>query len=140
MQSISRPALRVAIGGALRLPSSAAAHRPRRLLARRASPVCLAAQRGAVELLLDKVPGEGQVLSARLDPDVRQRAELGEIRPVRGWGLQLPMAPLPAVCLATQPHIPFPHANASARLPVQPSRHAAGGSQWVTWLPPPVCG
>ncbi|KAI7841022.1 hypothetical protein COHA_005250 [Chlorella ohadii] len=75
MQSISRPALRLAVGGAVRLPSSAAAHRPRRLLARRATPVCLAAQRGAVELLLDKVPGEGQVLSAKLSPDVRQRAE-----------------------------------------------------------------
>lgn len=140
MQSISRPALRLAVGGAVRLPSSAAAHRPRRLLARRATPVCLAAQRGAVELLLDKVPGEGQVLSAKLSPDVRQRAERGEPRLERGRGLQVATAPPSALCSAIPPHIASPQANTHVCLFLQPSRHAAGGSQWVTWLPPPACG
>ncbi len=130
----------------MRLPSRAAAHRPRRLLARRAAPVCLAAQRGAVELLLDKVPGEGQVLSAKLSADVRQRAERGEPRPSwtcqgKAEGCSLPgRVCLPALCSATQLHIASPRTNANVRLPLQPSRHAAGGSQWVTWRPRPVCG
>lgn len=57
-----------------RLPTRRLAARPLPR-ARRAAPICLAARRGAVDLLLDKVPGEGAVLSAKLNPDVRQRAE-----------------------------------------------------------------
>ena len=37
-------------------------------------PVAAAAQRSQVELLLDNVAGKGELLSPRLDPDVRQRA------------------------------------------------------------------
>lgn len=48
----------------------AAAARPRRPV------LCSAQQRpGTVELLLDSVAGKDEVLSAKLEPDVRQRAE-----------------------------------------------------------------
>lgn len=80
---LSASMARLPAGGAARLPALRA--RPlaaaRRLPARRASPVCLAGQRGAVELMLDRMPGEGEVLSAKLNPDVRQRAERGACAP-----------------------------------------------------------
>lgn len=63
--------------GALRLPARRPLAARPQLPARRAAPACSAAQRGAVELLLDKVPGEREVLSAKLNPDVRQRTERG---------------------------------------------------------------
>ena len=79
MHMLSARSSRLPAGGAARLPPPRplTARRPLRLPARRASPVCLAGQRGAVEMLLDRVPGEGEVLSAKLNPDVRQRAERG---------------------------------------------------------------
>lgn len=43
-------------------------------LSRRRLLVAASAQRGAVELLLDSVAGKGELLSPKLDPDVRQRA------------------------------------------------------------------
>lgn len=110
-----------------RLPTRRLAARPLPR-ARRAAPICLAARRGAVDLLLDKVPGEGAVLSAKLNPDVRQRAEQGapasdlEARP-------------PASCA-----LPYCRPCSIQRLPpLQPSRRVAGGLQWATWLPPRAC-
>ncbi len=44
------------------------------LSSRRRLLVAASAQRGAVELLLDNVAGKGELLSPKLDPDVRQRA------------------------------------------------------------------
>mgnify|MGYP001810512255 CR=1 FL=1 len=63
--------------------------------------VAAAAARSPVEVLLDGVPGKGELLSPRLDPEVRQRAERAiaarggrvTIGAFEGWRRLLPGAP-----------------------------------------------